>query len=439
MKLASTFYFLLFASFALAQTIQWTTIAESRSRGGQITFDEQGDIYQARTSYDGNSFAVYSSGGELRFDYNLCNGCDMEYISYGYPISEDSIIYIVGSNEVYFSSIFGTQKEHLGSIDRISKRGKVFFRENNLILVGSRLDSENYTLVRSRINLSNFEINNEYSTVESHVLFMNYNSHNNTTVEVFEGIEDSIAGRITVYDKDYNELFSIATNSDERVIDAYFTDNNNLITVGTEDIPWVNKGICRAYDSQGVLLWEFKLASSNLGIFLTQIAQKGDKLIIAGIEGLLHLNSFLVYSIDENTGERIWELKDKLSPTDGHPPSDIHILDDGNIIVSGTELSDFTGPERAYLFKIIDDDATSISDIKESNFSIYPNPASHQINIKGLSNFKRVEIINSAGEIVAVSSYLPNIDVSHLSSGNYILKVYTNETALTKKFIIEHP
>lgn len=87
---------------------------------------------------------------------------------------------------------------------------------------------------------------------------------------------------------------------------------------------------------------------------------------------------------------------------------------------------------------------TGINEIKESEFYVFPNPASTKLTIFYSDNKKLnslIEIINSTGSIVR-KEYLQNtfgkyeMDISTLSNGLYLLKIGNNESASSKKILI---
>lgn len=69
---------------------------------------------------------------------------------------------------------------------------------------------------------------------------------------------------------------------------------------------------------------------------------------------------------------------------------------------------------------------SSIEDLDQDYFVIYPNPATNQVVISALSVIKEVKVINMIGQVVMVinpdlSQVL--IDISTLASGNYFLRI----------------
>lgn len=87
---------------------------------------------------------------------------------------------------------------------------------------------------------------------------------------------------------------------------------------------------------------------------------------------------------------------------------------------------------------------TSIKEQKNQNeFTLYPNPTNAILNIDcnlKATNFK-IEIIDALGKILISEEYkelnLASINVSHLSSGIYFVKIISGENTSTKKFIKE--
>lgn len=88
----------------------------------------------------------------------------------------------------------------------------------------------------------------------------------------------------------------------------------------------------------------------------------------------------------------------------------------------------------------------SITGIKEQNlttdFTLAPNPANEMltINLKTYSKVK-IEVIDALGKVLMSSDYKEfsqtYINVGHLASGIYFVKIYSGENTLTKKFIKE--
>jgi len=92
---------------------------------------------------------------------------------------------------------------------------------------------------------------------------------------------------------------------------------------------------------------------------------------------------------------------------------------DGNIVPGIVRLMDFP------------DTALAINEIKETEFTIYPNPANETVTITA-ENITEIAVSNLLGEIVQsfkykVQSNTATIDINKLPQGIYLLHVQTTD------------
>lgn len=84
---------------------------------------------------------------------------------------------------------------------------------------------------------------------------------------------------------------------------------------------------------------------------------------------------------------------------------------------------------------------TSIDEVGVGELSVYPNPASDEIQLTAASNISSYSIISASGavaksgEINAAFNYA--INVSDLPAGIYVLQAKSDDSVLTKRFIVE--
>ncbi len=80
----------------------------------------------------------------------------------------------------------------------------------------------------------------------------------------------------------------------------------------------------------------------------------------------------------------------------------------------------------------------SIEDINSwaSNVEVYPNPATSMIFIKGLTLKTQYQIVDVAGKVITVGEADGNnpVDISSLTTGQYLLKITANNTVKTVLF-----
>lgn len=81
--------------------------------------------------------------------------------------------------------------------------------------------------------------------------------------------------------------------------------------------------------------------------------------------------------------------------------------------------------------KVWIEDPISVNENSKQTMSIFPNPATNQINLN-IPMRASFQIIDLTGKVITTENYSGNIDVSNLSSGVYFIKV---SGFLTQKFI----
>jgi hypothetical protein len=82
---------------------------------------------------------------------------------------------------------------------------------------------------------------------------------------------------------------------------------------------------------------------------------------------------------------------------------------------------------------------TTTNTEEETSFSssIFPNPATNDINLKLYETPERVEILDLNGRVVFVSNFQKQIDVTSLPAGLYTIRAFLKSDVITDKFIKE--
>jgi hypothetical protein len=81
------------------------------------------------------------------------------------------------------------------------------------------------------------------------------------------------------------------------------------------------------------------------------------------------------------------------------------------------------------------DGTVSIDDIDNANFAIYPNPVSDLLNIQSDDPIQKIEIYNTLGQLIKTERATSSVNVAHLSSGIYAVKVYTPKGVKVQKIV----
>lgn len=86
------------------------------------------------------------------------------------------------------------------------------------------------------------------------------------------------------------------------------------------------------------------------------------------------------------------------------------------------------------------DHTAGIEDLKQFNFSYYPNPTKGKLHLSALENIEDVELVNLLGQNVLsekLNSRNSTLDISHLTKGVYIMKLSINGAVGAYKIIKE--
>jgi beta-glucanase (GH16 family) len=81
----------------------------------------------------------------------------------------------------------------------------------------------------------------------------------------------------------------------------------------------------------------------------------------------------------------------------------------------------------------------SVDAVFNSEFSVYPNPASEQLYIESKQSISKIEIYSTLGQLVVRQKKETNkINTNHLKSGLYLMKIYSDTKVATKKIMIQN-
>ncbi len=79
----------------------------------------------------------------------------------------------------------------------------------------------------------------------------------------------------------------------------------------------------------------------------------------------------------------------------------------------------------------------SVANINKNSIKIYPNPTTGLVNIEGIDNYNELQIIDIQGKtVIAINTFTNVLDVSDLPKGNYIIRIISDKSVITKKLTL---
>ncbi len=82
--------------------------------------------------------------------------------------------------------------------------------------------------------------------------------------------------------------------------------------------------------------------------------------------------------------------------------------------------------------------SVGLTEILESDISLFPNPAHDKISISGAMTYDEIELVSVEGRVLQIvhpTSTTTEIDVNTLDRGTYFVRIKSNGVAVTKEFV----
>ncbi len=93
------------------------------------------------------------------------------------------------------------------------------------------------------------------------------------------------------------------------------------------------------------------------------------------------------------------------------------------------------------VFKTITITPIGFEEDRISSFTMYPNPADDKLVISNLEKDALIKVYNIVGEEVYMTKHVnktTQIELDHLTTGSYFVKVQGKSSSITKKLIVRH-
>ena len=196
------------------------------------------------------------------------------------------------------------------------------------------------------------------------------------------------------------------------IVEQDFTNSNVMVMKKTLD---------------GGTTWNVVPYSGISTPYLTDIAYVPGTDILIGTGGPYYVGSWI-----SSNGGSTWSTLDNSS---GIAHFSVDCMSSNNVGVCYS-VGHLQSLNKRVVFKLLFPEL-SVSEVSSKWESIYPNPASDEINIKTDKKIKSSTLYDSSGRIV-LKAETKNINVSSLQKGNYILRIqYDNGSEVSEKIVKE--
>jgi len=141
-----------------------------------------------------------------------------------------------------------------------------------------------------------------------------------------------------------------------------------------------------------------------------------------------------------NSLQNITNIYKDLTVTDNASLTDCsglcNIINNGG--VAGTTTINHNPSECSSQIQLIKSCVSlAIGDVVDNQPTMYPNPTHHMLNIRSKNPIEKIEIFSIQGKKVFEIKNSNKMNLNALSSGVYIVKIYSNNSFLSKKLMID--
>lgn len=109
-------------------------------------------------------------------------------------------------------------------------------------------------------------------------------------------------------------------------------------------------------------------------------------------------------------------------------------MEEGNVTVTSSRIEVNATNSYGRNIHVVMNNGVGINDVENAQVSIYPNPATAQLNVVA-EGVKMVEIMDATGRCVLASENAGSIDISNLANGIYMVRTLTNEGVNVQKIV----
>lgn len=404
MKKTLLFACLMLVPFAYSQKILNSTL--------ELQFDENGVV-----EYIDSTVNNYTSGNYYFNEFKPKLGYDGDILYY---FIEDLFIHCQSTDKYQG---FSYPLAHIGTITNTLTNemvtSSVFNGGGTRILFAYDSQSQKISEVYQLFNGTTWSSND--STI------FEYNSDGNKTLEAGY----SIGGGTYALDYVDSLWYQTGTNNLTKSTN-YYNDGTNLVFGSQTSVVYNGAEIdyldLLEDDGNGGVNWYFRLNYQYLGNVLTgfdayEVVNNvpSSTAIIVGAFTYTAQNEIESYTLSEGT--------DTLGKTIFNYDAEGFVNQVANYEQGNTAVH-LSWATHYYFTNV-----ATVNEVDNIEISIYPNPTAHVLRIQSSELVNHIQIFNMAGNVLLEQNNTSEIDVSHLSNGNYIIRGTSKNKVFSKSFV----
>jgi endo-1,4-beta-xylanase len=217
------------------------------------------------------------------------------------------------------------------------------------------------------------------------------------------------------------------------VDDTIFNMRSGALTIQTESMPVTGGDYLGSYSGKFVGMAYYANGDYTQALFtVDQPGTQQYTVTVTGCSNNTTAASAELYIDNKLVKKLTWSTASDLTATVN--------LDNASTHTVKLLLVDDNGQSDAYIDKISFKAMPSSTDMEEvaasSSVSVYPNPIHSELHIVGTANLHRAELVSADGKVVLTATQT-DFNVSQLSSGFYLLRVFADDSISKVKVLIE--
>lgn len=218
-----------------------------------------------------------------------------------------------------------------------------------------------------------------------------------------------------------SEIRTIAMQNDGKIIIAgNFSSFNGVI-----------KNSITRLNADGTVDGDFSIGNGFDNIVYCSIIQSDNKIVLTGNFSLFNgINTSRIVRL--NTDGSFDNTFNVGSGINNYTLATA-IQNDGKIIIGGAFTS-YNGTLKNRIARINNDQSLNTGSFENKELILYPNPVSNYLNIDTNKKIDLISVYNLQGQLVLENKRSETINVESLASGQYIIKIISDNAAQIQKF-----